>query len=301
MQVSRMFEIIYLLLNKKETTAQELAEHFEVSSRTIYRDIEKLSEAGIPIYTCKGKGGGIRLLDHFVLNKSYLSKEEQKDILASLQGMHALQVQELHAVLGKLSAFFGMEEQQWLEINFSPWNSSLVLGDVFNQLKEAILMCHRVQFFYSGGSGITSERDVEPMKLVFRGHSWYLFAWCIHKKDFRYFKLTRMRQVKIGQEQFKRRVIEKEEKEEEGGYSRNNRKVVVQIDVEKAYRVYDEFTETQWEKTEDGHFLVTFEMPENEWLYEYLMTFGAALKVLEPKEVGKELVRRYEQALERYQ
>lgn len=100
MQISRLFEIVYLLLDKKCITAQELADRFEVSARTIYRDIDTLSQAGIPVFASRGKGGGIRLMDNFILNKSVLSKEEQSSILSALHGMNALQPGQTGAVLG---------------------------------------------------------------------------------------------------------------------------------------------------------------------------------------------------------
>ena len=87
MQLNRLFEIVYILLNRKQVTARELAQRFEVSTRTIYRDIESLTEAGVPVYTNKGKGGGISLLDNFILNKSYLNTDEQQEILTALQGL----------------------------------------------------------------------------------------------------------------------------------------------------------------------------------------------------------------------
>ena len=84
MQVNnRLFEIVYILMQKKKVTAKELADRFEVSTRTIYRDIEALSTANIPIYATKGKDGGIGLLDEYVLNKAILSEEEQNQISVS--------------------------------------------------------------------------------------------------------------------------------------------------------------------------------------------------------------------------
>ena len=106
MQINRLFEIVYILLDKKTVTARELSEHFEVSKRTIYRDIEILSQAGIPIYTTKGKGGGISVLPEFVLNKSILSDREQNEILSALQSLNALNGSTADPVLNKLATLF---------------------------------------------------------------------------------------------------------------------------------------------------------------------------------------------------
>ncbi|MDF2487346.1 MAG: transcriptional regulator, partial [Herbinix sp.] len=107
LQISRLFEIVYILMNKKNTTAKELCDHFEVSRRTIYRDIETLCQAGIPIYTMKGKGGGISLMDNFVLNKSVLSEQDQDDILTALSGFKAATNADTDQVINKLGALFG--------------------------------------------------------------------------------------------------------------------------------------------------------------------------------------------------
>lgn len=118
MQINRLFEIVYLLLEKKQMTARELAEHFEVSVRTIYRDVETLSAAGIPIYMTKGKGGGIALLPEFVLNKTVITEAERADILSSLHAVHAVSFREAGTALDKLGAMFGRANADWIEVDF---------------------------------------------------------------------------------------------------------------------------------------------------------------------------------------
>jgi len=142
--MNRLFEIIYLLLNKKGTTAKELAEYFGVSCRTIYRDVDTLSLTGIPIYTEKGKGGGISLLPDFVLNKSILSEQEQNEILSALQGLSSVKTGETGQVLKKLSTIFNKNTVNWLEVDFSDW--SFANGKAFYDFKTAILE-HRIAGF----------------------------------------------------------------------------------------------------------------------------------------------------------
>ena len=139
MQISRLFEIVYLLLERRSVTARELAERFEVSPRTIYRDVDALAQAGIPVYADRGQGGGIRLMEQFVLNKSLLSVKERRELLASVQGMQAVREEEVQPLLEKLSSLFGAEREDWIEVDFSPWTSSGELGKYFQLLKEAIL------------------------------------------------------------------------------------------------------------------------------------------------------------------
>lgn len=155
MQISRLFEIVYLLLDKKCMTAQQLADRFEVSVRTIYRDIDTLSQASIPVYASRGKGGGIRLTDNFVLNKSVLSEEEQNSILSALYGMNAMQPGQTGEVLEKLSALFGGRQYDWIEIDFPH-------GIRPTGLAEA-LHCLRKQFFHGRSFPlITAPRTAIP-------------------------------------------------------------------------------------------------------------------------------------------
>src|SRR5215468_3350363 len=121
MQINRLLDIVFVLLKVKTITARELSERFNVSQRTIYRDVDTLSLAGIPVYTEKGKGGGISLLPEFVLNKSILSEKEQHEILSALQGLSGVSTAETQGVLRKLSAVFNKSTVPWLEVDFSDW------------------------------------------------------------------------------------------------------------------------------------------------------------------------------------
>ena len=148
MKTNRLFEIVYLLLERKNVTAQELAEKFEVSTRTIYRDIEILSSAHIPIYADKGKGGGIRLLDDYVLDKTILSEQEQNEILFALQSMEKMSYQEGQAVLDKMSTFFQKNQTNWIEIDLSSWVNYAEQDENFALIKEAVLTRKVLQFLY---------------------------------------------------------------------------------------------------------------------------------------------------------
>ena len=125
MKINRLFEIIYILLDKKKITAKELAEHFEVSTRTIYRDVEDISAAGIPIYMNKGRNGGISLLPDYVLNKTVLTEKEKNDILSAMQALDAFDESSVSLTLSKVSSFFGNNNQGYYEIDFDDWGNSI--------------------------------------------------------------------------------------------------------------------------------------------------------------------------------
>ena len=278
MQVNnRLFEIVYILMQKRKTTAKELADRFEVSTRTIYRDIETLSTANIPIYASKGKDGGIGLLDKYILNKTILSEEEQNQILFALQGMKKVKGQDEKDILEKLSILFNKKINDWIKIDFSNWGN--IQEERFDIIKSAILNKQLVQFTYYNSNGEESKRIVEPLQIWFKDKSWYLVSYCKLKQDYRIFKIARIKEVKMLQEHFERELPKEEENE------KHNFKIIeLELEINKAmtYRVYDEFESKEITKKEDGNFMIKVKYPENEWVYGYILSFGEYAKVLNP-------------------
>lgn len=144
--VARLFQIVYLLMERDSMTAKELADKLEVSVRTINRDIEKLSEARIPIYATRGRGGGISLLSDFVLNKKVLTEEEKSSILSSMKVLGTVAYDDEKQALSRLEDFFGEVAQDWIEIELDTWNEGNFDRDRFRQLKGAILSHKKLSF-----------------------------------------------------------------------------------------------------------------------------------------------------------
>ena len=296
MQIDRMFEILYLLLDRDTVKAEELADHFEVCTRTIYRDVDALARAGVPIYTERGRQGGIRLMPGFVLNKSLFTEAERQDILAAVQGMGTMR-QEGDGARQKLAALFGGERTDWLQVDFSPWNADKRASQRFELLRSAILARQVVSFSYSGARGGTMRRTVEPVRLLFRGQDWYLLAWCRLREDFRFFKLNRMQDLTLDGATFPPRKPPEDRPLDPPA----DRMVAItaRIGGEMSYRIMDELPPEQFQEGPDG-FLLHLRLPDNEWLYQYLLTFGPSLTVLGPPHVREEMVRRLSAALENY-
>ncbi len=299
MQINRLFEIVYILLDKKIITAKELAERFEVSIRTIYRDIDVLSEAGIPVYMSKGKGGGISILDNYVLNKSILSDSEQNEILAALQSLNAIHYPDVDNVISKLGLLFNKDNYNWIDVDFSHWGETN--KEKFNLIKTAILKKKVITFDYFSSYGQNTKRKAEPIQLWFKDKTWYLKAYCLTKQAFRIFKLTRMKAVELTDCSIQKRTFE--ESSFYSGREENYRIVDLKLHLDQsvAYRVYDEFNENSIIRNEDGSFEVTVSYPENDWLYGYIMSFGCAAKVLEPAYVRDIVVNRLRETLREYE
>lgn len=287
MQINRLFEIVYILLEKRKATAKELAEHFEVSVRTIYRDIEILSGAGIPIYMSKGKGGGVSLLSEFVLNKTVITETEKEEILSALKAVDVVKLGEEDSALRKLGSLFGESQSDWIEVDFGFWADGKREERLFQDIKEAIIGKKVIRFSYASVKGQETEREVEPLKLCFKGEAWYLYGYCRKREDCRFFKLKRIRKLQLTEETFMRSCGVQVLKRQQENYRQETIKLKLKIAREAAYRVYDEFE--NYEQMEDGSFLVEIRFPKGAWMFYYLISFGRHLEVLEPEEVRKQL------------
>jgi len=280
MQINRLFEIIYVLLHKKKVSAGELAERLGVSRRTIYRDIDTLSVAGIPVYTEKGKGGGISLLPDFVLNKSVLSEQEQNEILSALHGLTNIKTDDTNQLLQKVSAIFNKTATNWLEVDFSQWHQD---NDFFHDLKIAITQQRIAQFDYYNTYGEKRFRRVEPIQLWFKSKAWYLKAFCLAKQDMRIYKLTRIKNLAIIDEHFIKRdalAISENSAQDFDWVT-----LKLRVEPEMAYQVYDDFAENEIEKQPDGSFLITTTIPQTQGLCGFLLYYRKHMEVIEPQHI----------------
>lgn len=300
MQINRLFEIVYLMTDKKHMTASELATHFEVSKRTILRDIDTLTAAGIPIYTSQGKGGGISILDGYVLNKAIISEHEQNQILFALQGLSATQNIETDSILVKLKSLFEKSDTSWIEVDFSRWGNSTTDKTKFELLKNAIIRKQALTFNYSSSYGVTSNRRIYPLKLIFKAKSWYLQAFCLPNENYRTFKINRIRNIEVQAETFNGMNFQIPEIEAPDDPSSCLINVKLLFSPYAAYRVYDEFDEKDMIKNEDGSFIVNIKLPNDYWLYDYILSFGDSIEVLEPQSVRDEVVKQVDQIKKKY-
>lgn len=284
MKESRLFQILYCLLEKGHTTAPKLAEQLEVSVRTIYRDIDALSNAGIPIYAESGRNGGICLLEDFVLDKAIFSDAEKETILTALQNLSAIGSSD-NDVLNKLSALFHMQAESWFEIDFSRWGSVPQEKLKFETLKNAVIYHKVVQIIYVGTNGSQTQRRIQPLKMLCKSGAWYVKAYCMEKEDFRIFKISRMVEITSLEETFLPMAFPKEH----GIRELDLRDIVLRFSPDAAYRVYDEFDASQIEEQENGDLIVTSKMPEDMWLTGWLLSFGTQVEIIKPQYLRKVL------------
>lgn len=304
--LNRLIGIIYILLNKGTVTAGELAERFEVSVRTIYRDVEQLSMAGIPVYAKKGKNGGISLAERFVLDKMMISEEEQQRILAALASLREIGAQEEEGILQKLGEFFKVDTPDWVAIDFSDWSGRQ--KQLFEEIKQAILGRRVLAFDYYGQYGEMSRRTVEPVQLLFKEYTWYLRGFCRKRQAMRLFKISRMKVVEVldGEENSRFQVQSEESADTVNEHAEKKAQAAVNehaaaiktvsvtfhIDRKEAYRVYDRFHEKEITVLPDGNFEITICCPLDDWTYGLILSFGPSAKVVSPDFVREEIGRR---------
>lgn len=292
---SRLLQILFILLEKGSVTAPGLAEKFEVSPRTIYRDIDALSAAGVPVYAIRGKGGGIFIRENYVLDKQLFSDEEQKDLILALQSLNLTTGTTTSSLLSKLSTLFQYKGIDWLEIDFSDWTG--LRNNYFQQLQRAILDKKVVELNYVSNQGEMTLRNLEPLKLVFKDKAWYLYAFCRMRQADRMFKISRIRNLQVSSENFNRESPKNCSSTEQSV----QKKIVdlkLLIDKKAGFRVYEEFKD--FSQDEMGNYIVEISFPDDESTMNYLFTFGDHLEIVEPAFYREKMAERIEKLLNKY-
>ena len=282
MQESRLFKIIYYLMENGKSTAPELAEKLEVSIRTIYRDIDIISSVGVPIYVTTGRNGGIQIDDSFVLDRLILSDKEKEDIITALKSVSIVDDHNSDT-LSKLSAIFNTKNEDWLEVDFSRWGNKAQDNTMFQKLKEAIISRKMLCIVYANTRGEVIERVICPLKMVYKAKNWYIKSFCMNKSDFRIFKLTRIIQARDMEKNFSPMEFPQEKKETKVNYEN----VILRFPQRMAYRIYDEFEVDEIHQDDNGDFIISATMPIDEWLIGYLLSFGSKVCIIEPKYLKK--------------
>ena len=308
MQIDQLFEFVYILIDKKQVTAKEMAERFGVSTRTVYRWMEALSVSGVPVYSLKGRGGGIAISEKFSMDNTVLSEEERLAIVSSvkalenLSGKSGTSITPERKAADKLSRLVA-SDTNWLEVDFAPWSpEGLEVRNLFSILRDSILKKRQISFDYFTGDGRSEKRIVHPWKLVFRGQAWYLLGWCTLRKSERFFKLTRMRNLVMTSKNANvTRNQGIEEFAQTSEYSAPLIQIKARITKEKISYLMDSFICSEIKPLKNGYVNVTFMAPDTPWLCEILLSFGAQIKIVSPVKIKNTIAEMAEKITELYQ
>lgn len=300
MRIDRQIGILSILLQKETVTAPELAERFEVSRRTINRDIEDLCRAGIPIATRQGVNGGISIMEGYKIDRMLFTNAEMQDILAGLRSLDSVNgTNRYGALMEKLSAGSSdfMVGGQSVLIDLSSWYKGS-LAPKIELIRTSIDQCRELEFIYYAPKG-ESLRQIEPYYLIFRWSSWYVWGWCRKREDFRLFKLNRMENLQIAEQTYTKRKVPMPDLSNEmifpGGIA-----VKALFEPECKWRLVEEFGSSCFTEQEDGRLLFHADYTNRENLITWIMSFRDKVRLLEPVEIREEIKNSIERMRDQY-
>lgn len=309
MKIDRLVAILVMLLRKERVQAKELAERFGVSVRTILRDVDAINLAGIPIVTYQGAGGGIGVAEGYRLDKSVLTGNEMAAVITALKGFDAALAGSSHEVLmEKLKNTLPAPQLAMLDtrlrqfvIDFSPWHDDTLEKERLAVIRQAIEAARMLAFTYLDSNGTKTDRKVEPYSLILKGNIWYVFAWCALRGSFRYFRLSRIRNLKDTGERYHPRDLPQEPipRESEWAKPRNLVPLELKFSPQMESIVADWFG-GDMQPCDDGWIMVRTAYPEENWLYSFLLSFGNELEVVSPSHIRTTLADISQKIYQRY-
>ena len=289
MKIDRLIGILAILLQQEKVTAPFLAETFEVSRRTINRDVEHLCMAGIPLVTTQGPNGGISIADGYKIDRTLLTSADMRAILAGLRSLDSVSGTNRYSqLMEKLSVGTStlMPADQHILIDLSSWYKSS-LSPKIELIHAAIERTEWISFSYFSPKG-ESVREVEPYDLIFHWSSWYVWGWCKSRQDFRLFKLNRMTELRTTGESFTKRPVPLPDLSQETVFP-HMYQVKARFSPSCKWRLVEEYGPDSFVEQPDGKLLFSFGFTDKETILCWILTFGTDVELLEPKEFRVDL------------
>ena len=300
MKVDRLVSIILILLEQERIGAQELAERFEVSPRTIYRDIDAINMAGVPVRAVPGVNGGFEIMPQYKIDKKVFSTADLSAILmglTSLSGM--MRGDELVNALAKVKSFIPAERAKdialranQIQIDLSPWSGNRNLQPSLELIQRALQENRLLSFAYLDQSGTKTVRTAEPYQLVLKNSQWYWYGFCRTRNDFRLFKLNRVSGLQILDETFAPREFPSPLLDASGILKKMQTPITLRIHKSILERVLDYCNDEDISPDGEEHYIVRYPLIENDYYYGFLLSFGDKCECLSPKHVRAEMRRR---------
>lgn len=308
MKIDRLLSIVIVLLEQNKISATKLAEMFEVTTRTIYRDIETIQAAGIPIVTYTGINGGIGILEKYKIDKKFFTKEDITTLMTGLGSISSsVSNVELTKVLTKLQSLIPEEHIQEIKlksgqiiIDLTTWSGNKKLQSNLNKIKEGLNERKYLEFHYLDGSGRSSKRKVEPYQLLWKEEKWYMNSYCTLRNDFRLFKLARISYLKVLDEIFTLRKFDIKDLEMNWIEKRIiNIKLLADISLKE--RILERCEEDRITYCDENKMIVDFPFVDDDFDYEELLSFGNRCECLEPAEVREKLIKMIRDTMKIYE
>ncbi|MDS1003036.1 YafY family protein [Clostridium sporogenes] len=303
MKINRLLAIVVILLNREKISASELAEKFEVSVRTIYRDIDAINLAGIPIVSQAGNNGGFYIIDNYKINHQLLTLEDMISIIEALKNMNRfLEDKNIEVAIEKVKNIVPKEKKEVFDLHFDqmfvdtlPWGFKKCDEEnlKYKIIHNAVESKNCIAFDYRNSKSEYNWRKVEPLTLVFKGFYWYLFSFCKLRNDYRFFKLSRMENLTVLDERINENRISYKEYININKTKEVPTKVVLKFSKKVRYRVDDCFDKNDIKIQEDGSIIVDTYFLEDYWVYSMILSYGEYVEVLEPNHIREIIKNKY--------
>ncbi|AVQ30060.1 helix-turn-helix transcriptional regulator [Fusobacterium varium] len=307
MKIDRLLSIIMVLIEQNKISASKLAEMFEVTPRTIYRDIETIQAAGVPIVTYTGTNGGIGILENYKIDKKFFTKEDMITIMTGLGSISSSVTNSgLNKVLTKLQSLIPEDHTQEIKlksgqvvIDLTTWSGNKKLQANLIKIKEALNQRRYLIFKYLDGNGKSTERKVEPYQLLWKEEKWYINSYCTMRNDFRLFKLSRISYLKVLDETFSLREFDMEELRMNWSEKRIlNIKLLADVSLKE--KILERCEEENITYCGKNKMIVEFPFVDDDFGYELLLSFGNKCECLEPIEIREKLIEKIRNMLHIY-
>jgi len=301
MKLDRLLSIVVILLNKDRVSAKELASRFEVTTRTIYRDIDSINMAGIPIISYPGNDGGFGIMENFRLERHIFTEEDIIEVLSALKGMTGLiQSERIRSAADKFANMIeGKKNTDFFDdgiiIDINPWGSKSRIDSDFRTIYSAILSRKKLSFSYSDYNGKCSSRTVEPISLVFKAYSWYLYSYCLERNDYRIFRLSRIKKISVLKDTFTGK-----KKKYQSDYSiKPDTDITIRFKNSFETLISEFIPQSRIEKSADFS-TITFKAQNEEWLYKILLGMGRDIEIVSPKSVRESFIKYLKEISSKY-
>ncbi|MEY8356895.1 YafY family protein [Lachnospiraceae bacterium 54-53] len=302
MKIDRLIGIVTILLQKEKVTIPQLSERFEVSSRTIQRDIDSICQAGIPIISMQGYGGGLTVADGYKLDKTILTKEELQAILTGIKSIDSVSKTAYGQTLiekfsnGKNAI---IAEHDMILIDLASWYQDS-LTDKIEKIKQAILNREQVSFLYYSDKG-ESERTIEPYLIAFKWAAWYVYGYCLTKQEYRLFKLNRLWKLERTKMTYVPRDIPEGKMDLEQYFQSEEIRLMALFQVKAKYRLIEEYGPECFTISESGKLLFRRSFSNPEYLVQWILSFGDCITVIDPPELRETIKKSAKNILSLYE
>ncbi|BFT74413.1 helix-turn-helix transcriptional regulator [Paenibacillus sp. P36] len=300
-KVERLLSIIMILLKKDIVSTKVFAQLFNVSKRTILRDMETLSLSNIPIYSVNGIHGGYGIMDEYKVDKRLLSTSDLENILTALGGLGQILIsEEVEVTIKKIEAMVSpLSPKSSIQLSFYEWEGRSEILQTLKICQESILKNRLVTFDYIDKNGTTTNRVVEPYQLHFSESSWYLKGFCLHRQSYRTFKLSRIDHLLMDENTFNPRDYLLEQ-EHEASYQPELVAIKALISPSIKDKLLERYGRKSIETYSSEYFLATIYVPQNSIGFQFLAGFGTNLEIIEPKAYVEEFRDYLKEMVERY-